>query len=1060
VQTASGEQSIQLSNGTRVGSSADHHLYQFRCLEPPPVADDAPVTIWIGQQSEEGSVVSIQGTVITISVKTDFGVGISNCRLQVDMSYLVETLLRRFDAIGHRMGGAPPPSTPADRGRRAQIRSPQTRVSGGKPAGVDPMAAIAAWNSGLPDLLLGRGTQRPDVERLPWTAPASLRPKQAAAVAAGLAHPITLIWGPPGTGKSHTVAELLLALLERQTRILVVSNTNRAVDELLTKCAGNLAQRATVDLLVHGGIVRHGTLSDVAAHVRLPGLTGTLADYVSLEYIVARLSHDLATRKSTLLENMARIEQSAATATAIRQAYLDHDRVAEALAQVSSARTAAERRLPEAQADATSLPGQLVTSQRVLADYLQKGVIGKFFSGDSATTLQDQIAACDLRLNDARRDASELPDRISSLGSRERELVERSSTLQRSTAGTQRASIDQQCAQLEASLAGPRAELQDVNAKLAAVQDEVLKRCRCLFATATQVYLKPKQFTPAFDVVIIEEATMLLLPAAIYAAGLATHQVVITGDYQQLPAIVTATDPASQRWLARDLFTLTGNGAITSGSPRAPKISLDTQSRMAEPICDLINPIFYDGGLRTVTARDTTIYPDPVGNVLTVLDTSAEMPFVRLKPKTFSRYSILHAHAIRNLCVQLLRGGMLGADIAVMSPYKAQVQVLAKLLEPLGADIQVGTVHRFQGAERRIVIFDICDSFGLPYLSRMVSPTEITETGAKLLNVAISRAIGRLVVVANLGYLNDKLPGDAILRDILHPMTIRGAVVPCDAVFSARDLPTPFTTGFTPESRSVYNERDFEEAFMADLARATRYVVIQSAFLTPQRLAGWEQAFRALIAKHVRVRIVTRPPATQGSIPPEQVAEAIALAQEIGLIVDLRYMIHQKSAIVDGTVVWHGSLNILSFTTRSEESMYRIISPPLAEIEAQFNTFVRAKTRAGTHNDLADRENPPCPSCAELTVLHPTSRCGAYLQCMDPNCGWKCSVDRLASPASGPPPKLANAVACTACARPMVVRSGRTGYFLGCAGYPACRSTQSMPGDEVERQVRTRSPRR
>jgi superfamily I DNA and/or RNA helicase len=56
--------------------------------------------------------------------------------------------------------------------------------------------------------------------------------------------------------------------------------------------------------------------------------------------------------------------------------------------------------------------------------------------------------------------------------------------------------------------------------------------------------------------------------------------------------------------------------------------------------------------------------------------------------------------------------------------------------------VTVGTIHTFQGSERDIIIWDIVDTpqndMGLLYKG---------ETGERLVNVAISRAKSRLVIV-------------------------------------------------------------------------------------------------------------------------------------------------------------------------------------------------------------------------------------------------------------------------------------------------------------------------
>ena len=47
-------------------------------------------------------------------------------------------------------------------------------------------------------------------------------------------------------------------------------------------------------------------------------------------------------------------------------------------------------------------------------------------------------------------------------------------------------------------------------------------------------------------------------------------------------------------------------------------------------------------------------------------------------------------------------------------------------------------------------------------------------------------------------------------------------------------------------------------------------------------------------------------------------------------------------------------------------------------------------------------------------------------------------------------PDEATGIVCDKCGKPMVVRSGRTGRFLGCSDYPTCKNAKPLPGDEPE----------
>ena len=65
----------------------------------------------------------------------------------------------------------------------------------------------------------------------------ALNESQNAALRASMVGSLTLLWGPPGTGKSHTIVAILQELLSSETtgRILVAAPTHNAVDNVMRK---------------------------------------------------------------------------------------------------------------------------------------------------------------------------------------------------------------------------------------------------------------------------------------------------------------------------------------------------------------------------------------------------------------------------------------------------------------------------------------------------------------------------------------------------------------------------------------------------------------------------------------------------------------------------------------------------------------------------------------------------------------------------------------------------------------------------------------------------------
>ncbi|KAL9579667.1 MAG: hypothetical protein Q9203_006598, partial [Teloschistes exilis] len=73
-----------------------------------------------------------------------------------------------------------------------------------------------------------------------------LNDSQNKALLAALDSPLTCLWGPPGTGKTHTVAVILEELLkDQERRILVTAPTHNAVDNVMRKFLQNMQIRKT-----------------------------------------------------------------------------------------------------------------------------------------------------------------------------------------------------------------------------------------------------------------------------------------------------------------------------------------------------------------------------------------------------------------------------------------------------------------------------------------------------------------------------------------------------------------------------------------------------------------------------------------------------------------------------------------------------------------------------------------------------------------------------------------------------------------------------------------------
>lgn len=123
----------------------------------------------------------------------------------------------------------------------------------------------------------------------------------------------------------------------------------------------------------------------------------------------------------------------------------------------------------------------------------------------------------------------------------------------------------------------------------------------------------------------------------------------------------------------------------------------------------------------------------------------------------------------------------------------------------------------------------------------------------------------------------------------------------------------------------LFDQTDFYNQFIHDLNSCKNEVIIESPFITSSRMNLLCPTFKKLLARNVHVNIITRDPIDHDDeFTRNQSTNEILSCNEMGInIVLLRGNHHRKIAILDRSILWEGSLNILSFNN-SQEIMRRI----------------------------------------------------------------------------------------------------------------------------------------
>ncbi len=124
----------------------------------------------------------------------------------------------------------------------------------------------------------------------------------------------------------------------------------------------------------------------------------------------------------------------------------------------------------------------------------------------------------------------------------------------------------------------------------------------------------------------------------------------------------------------------------------------------------------------------------------------------------------------------------------------------------------------------------------------------------------------------------------------------------------------------------LFDEKTFYATFLADLEHAKHEVIIESPFITTERMNSLWPSLVRLVNRGVEVYIVTRDPLEHSDGYEVQSEFEIQRLEANGVHVFICVgNHHRKLAILDRRVLWEGSLNILSQIT-SREIMRRIDS--------------------------------------------------------------------------------------------------------------------------------------
>jgi very-short-patch-repair endonuclease len=278
-----------------------------------------------------------------------------------------------------------------------------------------------------------------------------------------------------------------------------------------------------------------------------------------------------------------------------------------------------------------------------------------------------------------------------------------------------------------------------------------------------------------FDFVIFDEASQVDLPSAAPALYRAKRAVIV-GDPMQLPhiAILSSTAdkaiatskglnqqpelyPARVGYRTISLYK-SAEAALTS-----PPILLANHYRSEDQIIGLCNRVFYQDQLKILTTLDPARYPATLQKGLHWTDCKGTAFRLAGGSRANECEALRVAEEVKSLLPQL-NGTKL--TIGIVTPFSGQRERITTALQDSVPQLQweahgikVLTAHRFQGSERDIMLFS-------PVLAGHGDATNDSWFNAnpQILNVALSRARYLLRIVGDMDFCRGR---DGVLGKIV-----------------------------------------------------------------------------------------------------------------------------------------------------------------------------------------------------------------------------------------------------------------------------------------------------
>jgi translation initiation factor 2 beta subunit (eIF-2beta)/eIF-5 len=308
-------------------------------------------------------------------------------------------------------------------------------------------------------------------------------------------------------------------------------------------------------------------------------------------------------------------------------------------------------------------------------------------------------------------------------------------------------------------------ELNELRAKIKQEESQYVHQAAVIGVTLSKAAMDPLIYEQEYDLIVVDEVSMAYIPQIAFASSLG-KKIVVCGDFKQLPPIAMADSKLGEKWLKRDIF----HGAkivdvVEQGLEHPNLFMLKEQRRMHPEISSFTNNFIYKNKVydheivRKTRKPITNKQPFPK-EAATLVDLSQMGACCLKESATDSRFNLMSALISMQLILSGKSNGM--NSVGFIAPYKAQAKLLGAFIQDLipgnatdsgDKKIIAATVHKFQGSERDMIVFDYTDSY--PQQRAGILFTDVTSD--RLINVAVTRAKGKLINIVDRQYMEPRV---------------------------------------------------------------------------------------------------------------------------------------------------------------------------------------------------------------------------------------------------------------------------------------------------------------